>query len=63
MGLRTVFENNCSTSNTTLASYNVTALGIIKADALLQSGFKTSPFRRYCCSLVSKLVTIAFSVL
>jgi len=54
--LRTVVENNCSTSNTTSASYDVTALAIIKpkhqrlADPLLQSG-------------VATLVTIAFSVL
>jgi len=43
--LGTVFENHCSTSNTTPASYDVTALGIIKAkehqrlaDPFLQSG-------------------------
>jgi len=41
-------ENHCSTSNTTPASYDVTALAIIKpkkhqrfADALLQSGVIT----------------------
>jgi len=28
--LRTVFENHCSTSNTTAASYDVTALAIVK---------------------------------
>jgi len=46
--LRTVFENYCSTSNTTPASYDVTALAIIKpkehqrlADPLLQSGVVT----------------------
>jgi len=43
--LRTVFENYCSTSDTTPDSYDVTALTIIKpekhqrlADLLLQSG-------------------------
>ena len=46
--LRTVFENNCSTNNTPPASYDVTALEIIKpekhqrlADLLLQSGVVT----------------------
>jgi len=45
---RTVFENHCSTSNTTPASYDVTASAIIKpkkhrrlADLLLQSGVVT----------------------
>jgi len=44
MRLRTVFENHCSTSNTTPASYDATGLAIIKpkkyqmlADPLLQS--------------------------
>ena len=43
--LRTVFENHCSTSNTTPASYDVTVLVMIKpkkhqrlVDLLLQSG-------------------------
>jgi len=46
--LRTLFENHCSTSNTTPASYDVTALAIIKpkkhqrlAYPLLQSGVVT----------------------
>jgi len=46
-----VFENHCSTSNTTPASYNVTALANIKpnkhqrlADPLLQSGVVTIMF-------------------
>jgi len=46
--LTTVFENHCSTSNTTPASYDVTALAIIKpkkhqrlADPLLQSSVVT----------------------
>jgi len=46
--LRTVFENHCSTSNTTPATYDVIALAIIKpkknrrlADPLLQSGVAT----------------------
>jgi len=53
--LRTVFENHCSTSNTTPASYHVTALAIIKpkkhkrlADALLQSGVITHNNRVQC---------------
>jgi len=47
-GLRTVFENHCSTNNTTPGGYDVTALAIIKpkkhqrlADSLLQSGVVT----------------------
>jgi len=46
--LRTVFENHCSTNNATPASYDVTALAVIKpnkhqrlADPLLQSGVVT----------------------
>jgi len=46
--LRTVFENHCSTTNTTPARYDVTALTIVKsnkhqrlADPLLQSGVVT----------------------
>ena len=46
--LRTVFENHCSTSDTTPASYDLTALEIVKpkkhqrlADPLLQSGVVT----------------------
>ena len=48
MGLRTVFENHCSTKNTTPANYDVTALAMIKpekhqrrADLLLHSGVVT----------------------
>jgi len=55
--LRTVFENHCSASNTTPASYNVTALTIIKpkkhqrlADPLLQSGVVTYNNRVYCAT-------------
>ena len=50
--LRTVFENHCSTSNPTPASYDATALAIIKpkkhqslADPLLQSGVATRNIR------------------
>jgi len=46
--LKTVFENHCSTNDTTLASHDLTALEIIKpkkhqrlADPLLQSGVVT----------------------
>jgi len=46
--LRTVFENHCSTSDTTPGSYDVTGLAIIQpkehqrlADPLLQSGVVT----------------------
>jgi len=53
--LETVFENYCSTSNTTPASYDVTALAIINpkkyqclADPLLQSGVITHNNHVYC---------------
>jgi len=53
--LRTVLENHCSTSNTTPASYDVTALVMIKArkhqglaDPLLQCGAVTHNNRVYC---------------
>ena len=53
--LRTVFENHCSTSNTTPASYHVTALAIIKPkkhkrlpNPLLQSGVITHNNRVQC---------------
>jgi len=53
--LRTVFENHCSTSNSTPTRYDVTALAIIKpkkhqrlADPLLQSGVVTHNNRVEC---------------
>jgi len=44
---RIVLENHCSTSNTTPASYDVTALAII----LNQRNIKD--LQIHCCSLVS----------
>ena len=55
---RTVFENYCSTSNTTPASYDVTALAIIiipkkhqrLADPLLQSGVVIHNYHVECAT-------------
>jgi len=68
--LRTVFENHCSTSNPKPASYDVTALAIIKtkklqslADPLLQSGVVTHNNRGRCaikstCMFIWQTVSI-----
>jgi len=60
--LRTVLENHCWTSNSTPASYDVTALAIIKprkyqrlADPLLQSGVVTLYYLSNGCSFSSGL--------
>ena len=59
--LRTVFENHCSTSNTTPASYDITALAIIKpkkhqrlADPLLQSGVVSRNNGVFCAIKITR---------